>query len=356
MHNARKPARVKEEDSETPYMTRRAMEFIDQAGDTPWCLHLSYIKPHWPYIAPAPYNDMYGASEVIAPVRADSERRDPHPVFREFMASRVSEVFSRDEVREEVVPVYMGLIKQIDDQMGVLFDFLQRRGLFENTLIVFTSDHGDYLGDHWLGEKEFFHEPSVKIPLIIYDPDAAAGRGTQCDELVEAIDLAPTFLDVLGADPAQQSHRLEGRSLVPLLRGGSSSGWRTYTISEYDYSIQPAAETLGIAPRDARLFMIADKRWKLIHAVGFRPMLFDLKTDPDELDDRGTDPGCESERQRLAAALAQWGLRLSQRQTRSEQQIRAMRGRAERRGILIGVWDEADIPAELWSGYLGGSQ
>jgi arylsulfatase A-like enzyme len=356
MHNARRPARVKEEDSETPYMTRRAMEFIDQAGDKPWCLHLSYIKPHWPYIAPAPYNDMYGASDVIAPVRADGERRDPHPVFREFMASRVSEVFSRDEVREEVVPVYMGLIKQIDDQMGVLFDFLERRGLFENTLVVFTSDHGDYLGDHWLGEKEFFHEPSVKIPLIVYDPDAAAGRGTQCDELVEAIDLAPTFLDVLGADPTQQSHRLEGRSLVPLLRGRNSSGWRTYTISEYDYSIQPAAETLGIAPRDARLFMIADKRWKLIHAIGYRPMLFDLETDPHELQDRGADPACENERQRLAAALAQWGLRLSQRQTRSEQQISAMRGRAERRGILIGVWDEADIPAELWSGYLGGAQ
>ena len=74
----------------------------------------------------------------------------------------------------------MGLIKQIDDQMGVLFSFLEKRGYFDNTMIVFTSDHGDYLGDHWLGEKELFHEPSVKIPLIIYDPsneaDARAGR------------------------------------------------------------------------------------------------------------------------------------------------------------------------------------
>ena len=77
-----------------------------------------------------------------------------------------------------------------------------------------------------------------------------------------------------------------------------------------------------MAPRDARLFMIADKRWKLIHAIGFRPMLFDLVNDPHELRDLGTDPAYARERQRLEAALAQWGLRLSQRQTRSEQQIR----------------------------------
>ncbi len=218
---------------------------------------------------------------------------------------------------------------------------------------MFTSDHGDYLGDHWLGEKEFFHEPSVKIPLIIYDPTADAIRGGVCDDLVEAIDLAPTFLDALGADPEQQSHRLEGRSLMPLLRTNPPARWRTHTISEYDYSVQPIAEALGVAPRDARLFMIADKRWKLIHAIGFRPMLFDLVNDPDELNDLGADLAYAGERQRLETALARWGLRLSQRQTRSEQQIRAMRGRAERRGILIGVWDETDVAPELWSGYLG---
>ena len=66
MRHARKPARVAEEDSETPYMTRRAMDFMTEAGDAPWCLHLSYIKPHWPYIAPAPYNAMYGAGDVAA--------------------------------------------------------------------------------------------------------------------------------------------------------------------------------------------------------------------------------------------------------------------------------------------------
>ena len=267
------------------------------------------------------------------------------------MAHRVSHAFARDEVRHEVVPVYMGLIKQIDDQMGVLFRFLEQRGLFDNTLVVFTSDHGDYLGDHWLGEKEFFHEPSVKIPLIIYDPDADATRGSVCDELVEAIDLAPTFLDALGADPADQSHRLEGRSLMPLLRGRAAPAWRPYTISEYDYSIQPAAADFRGGA--ARCAFVHDRRQaigNMIHAVGFRPMLFDLDNDPRELRDLGTDPECTESARAYAKVLAEWGLRLSQRLTRSEQQILAMRGRRARFGILIGVWDESDIPDEYWSG------
>ena len=148
---------------------------------------------------------MYGPTDVLPAVRSEDERRDPHPVYREFMDLRVSAAFARDEVRAEVIPVYMGLIKQIDDQLGVLFRFMEQRGLLRHTLIVFTSDHGDYLGDHWMGEKDLFHEPSVKVPLIVCDPspEADATRGTVCDALVEAIDLAPTFLEALGDDPAR---------------------------------------------------------------------------------------------------------------------------------------------------------
>jgi len=113
------------------------------------------------------------------------------------------------------------------------------------------------------------------------------------------------------------------------------------------------AAKLGIEPRNARLFMVADQRWKYVHAVGFRPMLYDLENDPSEFNDLGADPACEAERQRLGAALAEWGLRLSQRTTRSEQQMQAARGKSQRQGILIGVWDEADVAAELWSKYLG---
>jgi arylsulfatase A-like enzyme len=358
MRHARKPARVAEEDSETPYMTRRAMDYMTDAGDKPWCLHLSYIKPHWPYIAPAPYNDMYSPDDVIPAVKSEGERVDPHPVYREFMNHLVARNFSRDEVRREVIPVYMGLIKQIDDQLGLLFAFMRERGLLDNTLIVFTSDHGDYLGDHWLGEKDLFHAPSVNIPLIVVDPSPAAdaARGSVCDAAVESIDLLPTFLDSLGSDPREQSHRLEGRSLLPWLRGETPAAWREIAFSEYDYSMFPAAVRLGVAPRDARLFMAADKRWKYVHAIGFRPMLFDLQADPEEFRDLGADPAYAAERERLSAALADWGLRMSQRTTISEAQILKGRGKSQRKGILIGVWDEEDVPAEMWKAYLGEAQ
>ena len=102
--------------------------------------------------------------------------------------------------------------------------------------------------------------------------------------------------------------------------------------------------------------MVADKRWKYVDALGFRPMLYDLESDPHEFRDLGADPACEPVRQRFAAALARWGLRLSQRTTLSEAQMRARRGRAQRLGILIGVWDESDVPQELWANYQGGQE
>ena len=238
--HADKAARVPDEHSETPYMTRRAMDFIAEAEDDgrPWCLHLSYIKPHWPYIAPEPYASMYGPADVQPAIRSQEERANAHPVFAAYMDMRYSRNMSRDEAREKVIPTYMGLIKQIDDQMGVLMQFLEARGLLDTTMIVFTSDHGDYLGDHWMGEKDLFHDQSAKIPLIVIDPSRAADstRGTVSDALVEAIDLAPTFIDYFGGKPPD--HILEGRSLMPLLHGETPADWRKVVFSEYDYAMQ----------------------------------------------------------------------------------------------------------------------
>ena len=224
LKNSNLPARVKEEHSETAYMTMRAKEFITEMGDTPWLCHLSFIKPHWPYIAPAPYHDMY-RPDTFLPVKRDvKEKENPNPVFDAFMRMGVSETFSRQGVRETVLPAYMGLIKQIDDHLGRLFDWLEETEKLNETMIVFTSDHGDYLGDHWMGEKELFHEMSVRVPLIIVDPraEADATRGTVSDAFVESIDLVPTFMEATGAPPA--SHRLEGRSLMPLLHGPHTAG------------------------------------------------------------------------------------------------------------------------------------
>ncbi|MGP9788781.1 sulfatase-like hydrolase/transferase [Roseinatronobacter sp. NSM] len=352
LKNARKAATIREDDSETPYMTSRAIEFMQQAGDTPWCLHLSYIKPHWPYIAPAPYNAIYGPEHVIPVARHPREKTEAHPVFKAFMEGRIGKSFSRDEVREAVIPAYMGLIKQCDDQMGRLFAWLKETDRWDDTLIVLTSDHGDYLGDHWMGEKDLFHEPSVKVPLIIRDPDpkADATRGTSCDALAEAIDLAPTFLEVAGGTP--KTHILEGRSLMPWLRG-QAPDWREFVVSEYDYSANPAVAKLARDPSSARLFMIADKRWKFMHAEGMRPQLFDMQNDPFEYVDLGENPDFADIVSLMYDRLGQWARRLSQRTTRSDAQIVAERGRSATRGVTLGIYDTDEIAEPLTQFYRG---
>ncbi|QDL93996.1 phosphonate monoester hydrolase (plasmid) [Paroceanicella profunda] len=355
MQHADRPANIREQDSETPWLTSRAIEFMEaKRGAAPWLCHLSYIKPHWPYIVPAPYHAMYGRNQVVPPVRHPSERAAPHPVYEQYMNNAIGRAFSRDAVRDKVIPAYMGLIKQCDDQMGRLFAYLEDSGRMEDTLIVITSDHGDYLGDHWLGEKDLFHECSVKVPLIIFDPRAEADdtRGTVCDALVEQIDLAATFIEAAGGEvPA---HVVEGRSLMPFLEGAAPEDWRSFAISEYDYSATPMAANLGLAPRDARLFMVADTRWKFMHAEGgFRPMLFDLHSDPQELTDLGASPAHAGIIDAMYARLGLWARRMAQRTAISDAQILGMRGKSRRTGILLGLYDGTEVPEELTVRYRG---
>jgi arylsulfatase A-like enzyme len=350
--NADKPANIREQDSETPWLTGQTIDFIDQA-EGPWMAHVSYIKPHWPYIVPAPYHNMFGSNQVKPARRHEVEREDPHPVYGAYMGNKVASAFQREDVRDKVIPAYMGLIKQCDDQLGRLLDHLEATGRMQDTMIVLTSDHGDYLGDHWLGEKDLFHEASVKVPLIIYDPrvEADATRGTTCDALVESIDLAATFVEVAGGPVPD--HILEGRSLMPWLCG-ETPDWRKYVISEYDYSSTPQAAKLGVAPRDARLFMVYDGRYKMMHAEGgMRPMLFDLHEDPEEFYDLAKGSEHNEIIDKLYLDLRHWGLRMSQRVTKSESDIIAMRGRSLRRGVLPFLVDGSEVPDELTEKYRG---
>lgn len=343
------PARVAEEHSETPYMTRRAMEFLaHDKGREPWLMHLSYIKPHWPYIAPAPYNTMYGPQDVQPVLRHPTELDDPNPLWQHFIERTSGRTFNRDETRARVIPVYMGLIKQIDDQLGLLFDDLRARGLWEDLMIVFTADHGDYLGDHWMGDKDWFHDASVKVPMIVVDPspEADSTRGTVSDALVEGIDLLPTFIEHYGG--TAPGHILEGRSLKPLLRG-EDAHWRQYAISEYDYSLQNFRPALDRPSLACRSYMVATHAWKYIYSPGFPPMLFDLVNDSSEFVDLGRDPAHVEIRRAMHDLLADWALQYRQRETWDDARVDQLTAVEERIGALIGYWDENDFvdPANL---------
>jgi len=338
LRHAHLPARVAEPHSETAWMSDRAIDFIRESGDRPWLLHLSYIKPHWPYIAPAPYHALYGAKDLLPVVKAAAEQADPHPVYGAFMAMNAAQAFGRDEVRDHVLPAYMGLVKQIDDHVGRVIAALEEAGRLDDTVIIFTSDHGDYLGDHWMGEKELFHECSVRIPLIIVDPSAAADatRGSVETRLVEAIDLVPTFLDLLGQ--ALPTHRLEGSSLRPLLHGVETP-WRDCVFSELDFAFYKARLTLGLNVQQARCWMIRTERWKYIAFKAFdRAQLFDLLNDPDELQDLGQSAQHADIRAALHARLFK---RLADRRNRvtvSDADVEKRTDGARANGVIIGEW------------------
>lgn len=339
MRNAPLAAQVEARHSETAYLTSRAIDFIEQKGGTPWVLHLSYIKPHWPYKAPAPYNDMFGPTDAPKPVRSERERDNPHPVLAAYQKLEESEAFSQDHVVEAIRPVYMGLVKQIDDEIGRLLRRMEELGTLDDTLVIFTSDHGDLAGDHWLGEKEYFYDSVMKIPMIIRDPSAAADatRGTVSDAFVECIDIVPTILEFLDL-PAQQ-HRVEGRSLAGLVRGETPVRWRTSVFGQLDYAYREARQFLDRGPQECNGFMVRGERYKYIWWQGFRPQLFDLRDDPGELCDLGQDASLQSVRDAMHAELLQWLAARKHRATETLQQVNDRTHAHERMmGILIGRW------------------
>jgi arylsulfatase A-like enzyme len=228
----------------------------------------------------------------------------------------------------------MGLVQQIDDHIGRLMAGLKAQGRLQDTLIVFTSDHGDLLGDHWLGEKEMFYEASAGVPLIIVDPSLSHQAGV-CDALVESIDLIPSFLEALGK-PAQQQW-LEGQSLVPFLQ--KTKPGKEAVFSELDYAFYPAAKELQVPVNEARATMVRTQRWKLVDYQGFEAQLFDLQEDPDELTDRGQSAEHASLRADLKDLIHQWRSKLRIRTSMSDTQAEQLAARRNAmKDILIGQW------------------
>lgn len=347
LRNAALPARVRPEDSETAYLTSRAIDFIERQGEVPWVLHLSYIKPHWPFKAPAPYHAIYGPDDCPVPDRAGHERVSPHPVFGAYQRLEESQSFARDEVWRAVRPVIMGLVRQIDDEIGRLTSRLAALGRLDDTLIVFTADHGDLSGDHWLGEKEYFYEPVMRVPMIVRDPSplADARRGVVEEAFVECVDVVPTVLDALGL-PAH-AHRVEGRSLLALTRGGGTgaaavgarTAWRDAVFGQLDYAYREARVFLGRAPDACQGYMVRDARYKLIWWRDYPAQLFDLQEDPRELHDRGADPALRAVREALGERLTRWLATLKHRTTETLEQVERRTHAHERMmGILIGRW------------------
>lgn len=339
MRHCHLPARVQEPHSESAFMTDQAIDFTRRMGERPWVLHLSYVKPHWPYMAPAPYHAMYTPGQCLPVVRSDAERIDEHPVLAAYRQHEESISFQRDDCIRTVRPAYQGLISQLDHHLGRLFEHLDARGQLDDTLVIFTADHGDYLGDHWLGEKELFHDTVQKVPFIVADPrrQADATRGSVDTRFVESVDVVPTILETLGVPVP--THRVEGRSLLPLLHGQPVDDWRDMVYSELDYSWRQARLTLGKTRLErCRAFSLRTARWRYVHWLDEPEQLFDLDADPQEFHDLGRDPATATVRAGLRDRLLDFLAARRHRTTVTDAQNLQGTAQHKRAGVFYGQW------------------
>ena len=208
------PLAISAEHHETHYMVDRCIDWIE-SQDKPWITHLSLLRPHPPFQVPAPYNEQHKPNDMPAPLRAESadDEAAQHP-FLDYFINHKPKFRASDNLRQvqQDQVNYFGLIEEVDANLGRLFDRLRANGLWDDTLIIFTSDHGEQMHDHWLYSKLGFYDQSYHIPLIIRAPNVDATRGTQIDNFTENVDLMPTILESLNLEVPGQC---DGFSLVP---------------------------------------------------------------------------------------------------------------------------------------------
>lgn len=312
------------EDSETSFMADSFLKWLSIRRDQPWFAHLVFLRPHPPIIAPEPYNALYDPATVPMAERKVSaaEEAEAHPLIGHILQSlrrkgAYNQHYSDDltqigeaELRQ-LRATYYAMITQVDDQIGRILDHLKASGEDRHTLIVFTCDHGEMLGDRWLWSKSGFYDKAYHIPLIVRDPRAAADgtRGSIRSEFTEAVDLMPTILEWLGqALPAQ----CDGRSLLPFLEGDLPADWRQEAHFEFDFrDVQhKIPETrLGISSDECYLAALRGKKWKYVHFPALPPLLFDMEADPAEARNLAADPAYRDVLLDCAQKMLSWRMR-----------------------------------------------
>ncbi|HEX2116195.1 MAG TPA: alkaline phosphatase family protein [Alphaproteobacteria bacterium] len=300
------PALYKAEHSDTAFTTDAALDYIAAHHDEPWCLHLVYLRPHPPFIAPEPYNKMYHPDAAPGFRRAATadEEAAQHPYLAWHLSRERKAAMMPDAHLRQLRATYYGLISEVDDQIGRVIAYLKETGQYEDTLIVFSCDHAEMLGDHWYLGKEGYFDQAFHIPLIVRAPGGTRGRVV--NSFTEAVDLMPTILDLAGrAIPVQ----CDGASLAPWLRGETPRRWREEVHWEFDFRdvVGGAPErALGLRLDECCLNVIRDNRYKYVHFAALPPLLFDLENDPDELRNLAGDPRYAKTMLHYAQKMLSW--------------------------------------------------
>ena len=293
---SRAPARYSANDSDTAYIADKVLDYLRLRRKDDWFVHAVFLRPHPPLIAPSPYNTLIDAAKVPPAVKLpdQAEEMAVHPYHSYWLTDQQKPAYFESQVNVQALPesnladmraVYYGLLNEVDVQVGRILDHLRLTGEMDETLVIFTSDHGELLGDHWAWGKGGWYDNSNFIPLVIRDPNTpVSSRGTTVDEFTESVDLFPTMLEWLGAPVPEEAN---GFSLLPWLRGATPEQWRDYIFWEFDFRTPDGlqAETrLGLTPDQCTLNVIRDRDYKYVHFTAMPPLLFDLKRDASELE------------------------------------------------------------------------
>lgn len=316
------PVYAKDE-TETAYMAGEFIRWLgEQEAGTPWFAHVSFIRPHPPFVVPAPYNTMYrpelgpgfarGASleeeAAIHPYHAATLETAQLKSFLPGMEGRVAEL--PDQAFRLIRALYYGMISEVDDQLGRIWRALEAAGIWDDTIIVLTSDHADLMGDHFMLGKGGFFDGSYHIPLVVRDPRRKAAQGRVVERFTEAVDIMPTLFELMGLDVGVH---LDGRSLSPFLAGAEPIGWRDAAHWEHDFrsvATGKAEAHFGLDSAQLNLAVVRTDQHKYVHfGGGLPPVLFDLVNDPSETLNCAGDPSYAGVRLEMAERLLEWRAR-----------------------------------------------
>lgn len=244
----------------------------------PWCLFVSFVCPHFPLVAPPEFFNLYDRAKLPLPRLRNPADFPDHPVLRKLREVQNYDDHFRDEEHVRIaLAAYYGMVSFLDDNIGRMLRTLDEVGLAEDTLVIYTSDHGDNLGTRTFWGKSNMYEEAVGVPLILKGPGVSAGQRIATP--VSLIDAYPTIITAVGESLTADERALPGRSLFDII--DNAGGDRT-VFSEY----HAVGSLTGI-------FMVRFGRYKYVHYEGYRPQLFDLESDPMETRDLVLEGGHE---------------------------------------------------------------
>ena len=253
--------------------------------DRPWVMFVSFISPHYPLIAPKEFYDLYDEESVGLPHR--QEELPEHPVMQEYRQFFNFNDHLDEDLTRKARCAYYGLCSFADYLIGRVLSTMDVQRLSDDTRILYTSDHGEMLGNHGIWTKMLMYEDAVAIPMILSGDGVP--RGKDVDTPVSLVDCYPTIIESAGETLTKEERELAGKSLFSIANGEKPTRW---LISEY----HDGGMSTGT-------FMLLKDRWKYIYYPGYRPQLFNLSDDPLEDVDLARDPAYASVLQECESAL-----------------------------------------------------